>query len=127
MDEATYRLLRDLEGRAIQPEDYDLLGRLDESVKPTTLDSEHLRIFPLETYQKLPLCTKEANHLQVEFGVDFWRLPLLDNLSEGTSSSPVGGKQSSSDSCGICILDFQEGDELRTLLPCGHRFHRECI
>merc|ERR1739848_870333 len=29
--------------------------------------------------------------------------------------------------CGVCLLEFEEGDELRTLLPCGHRFHRECI
>jgi hypothetical protein len=31
-----------------------------------------------------------------------------------------------SDACVICILDFEDSDELRVLC-CGHPFHRECI
>ena len=29
-------------------------------------------------------------------------------------------------SCVICLIDFQEGDSVR-MLPCLHRFHRECV
>lgn len=31
-----------------------------------------------------------------------------------------------SDSCCICLNDYQQGEELR-LLPCQHRFHSQCI
>lgn len=50
LDLATYRMLRQLEQREIVPEDYDLLGRLDESVKPTTLSMEDLQGFPTKKH-----------------------------------------------------------------------------
>ncbi|KAF7056273.1 hypothetical protein CFC21_063696 [Triticum aestivum] len=28
--------------------------------------------------------------------------------------------------CAVCLEDFQDGDELRTM-PCSHSFHRCCI
>ena len=28
--------------------------------------------------------------------------------------------------CNICITDYEEGDSYR-VLPCGHRFHIECV
>lgn len=36
------------------------------------------------------------------------------------------GANSSSSSCSICCEDYAAGDVLRAL-PCGHRFHLECI
>ena len=38
VDEATYRLLMDLQFRDITPEDYEVLGELDKSVAPKKLD-----------------------------------------------------------------------------------------
>jgi len=29
--------------------------------------------------------------------------------------------------CAICICDFSPGEKVRTLPPCGHRFHKSCI
>merc|ERR1711943_111348 len=50
LDIATYRMLRQLEEREILPEDYDLLGRLDEAVKPATLSLEELYRFPTKVH-----------------------------------------------------------------------------
>lgn len=36
------------------------------------------------------------------------------------------GSNSSAESCSICVEDYGSGDCLR-ILPCGHRFHLECI
>merc|ERR1712190_96238 len=50
VDVETYRMLKQLEQRDICPEDYDLLGRLDESVKAATLSPEELEQFPIQVY-----------------------------------------------------------------------------
>merc|ERR1719469_313281 len=76
VDVATYRLLRDLESREISPEDYDLLGRLDEPVRPATLRPEQLKRFPSEPYAVKP---------SRQFGVDFWRLPLPVDVEEAST------------------------------------------
>lgn len=88
LDDETYRQLKSLEGREIRPEDYDLLGRLDENLKRETLEGKCLHVFPTEVYE-------------------------------------LGSKEPAS--CGICLDEFETGEVLRTLLPCGHRFHRSCI
>eukprot|EP00403_Amphidinium_massartii_P015484 CAMPEP_0178412360 /NCGR_PEP_ID=MMETSP0689_2-20121128/21976_1 /TAXON_ID=160604 /ORGANISM="Amphidinium massartii, Strain CS-259" /LENGTH=415 /DNA_ID=CAMNT_0020033607 /DNA_START=67 /DNA_END=1311 /DNA_ORIENTATION=- len=90
LDGDTYRALQELQNRDIRPEDYDLLGRLDENIQKATLDGCQLKLFPTELFKA------EA------------------------PSSPL-------ESCGVCLVDFQDGEELRTLLPCKHRFHRDCI
>lgn len=60
------------------------------------------------------------------------------NVADGPSASrPSAGTRDSEDvvpaaigreTCPICIVDFEEGDDLR-LLPCEgkHRFHQECV
>lgn len=30
------------------------------------------------------------------------------------------------DSCAICLIEFEKGEEVRTT-PCRHTYHRECI
>merc|ERR1712124_223313 len=73
LDVATYRLLRQLGEREILPEDYDLLGRLDQAVKPKTLSNEDLDLFETKTYAT-PLMLSSTS--LAEFGMDYWRLPL---------------------------------------------------
>ena len=29
--------------------------------------------------------------------------------------------------CAVCLGQFEEGDEVRMLLPCTHEFHKGCI
>jgi len=31
------------------------------------------------------------------------------------------------DRCLVCLSDYEQGEECRTLSGCGHLFHRECI
>jgi len=31
------------------------------------------------------------------------------------------------DRCLVCLSDYEQGEECRTLSGCGHFFHRECI
>jgi len=154
LDVATYFLLRQLEEREILPEDYDLLGRLDEAVKPKTLSNEDLDRFETKTYAtplmlfgtslaefgmdywRLPLAAlaheEDANSDVRCFGIDFWKLPMsmvsdADEMSTiATDDGDAASYLNSVNVCGVCLVDFDDGDELR-VLPCGHYFHRECI
>jgi hypothetical protein len=159
LDVATYRMLRELEQREILPEDYDLLGRLDDSLKPRTLNPDDLLRFETRTYAApsrssaevlntslaefsinfwrlpLPTLTHNKDNLVIDvscYGVDFWRLPLslLEDDSASTCVSDEDGSSGNGDSmfnvCGVCLVEFDGGEELR-VLPCGHLFHRECI
>merc|ERR1719253_1124821 len=83
LDVATYRLMRQLQAREIVPEDYELLGRLDEAVKPKTLSPEDVSSFPTKTYGVPIACPNDAS---VEFGVDYWRVPLLSSMLVGEST-----------------------------------------
>jgi hypothetical protein len=148
LDVATYRMLRQLEEREILPEDYDLLGRLDEVVKPATLSLEELNRFPTKVHsESRESLANSTCSLQPAFGLEFWRLPMpvLPEdvktecnrwgsdfwkiplpVSDDDGSTTASSNEDSSFVCGVCLLDCEEGDELRCL-PCGHSFHRECI
>merc|ERR1712232_1505093 len=80
--------LKQLEQREILPEDYDLLGRLDESVKPRTLEVEEVHRFPVQVYRLMANATSSAN--STEFGFDYWRLPLPLILNETDTCSKLG-------------------------------------
>ncbi|XP_015901006.1 RING-H2 finger protein ATL74 [Ziziphus jujuba] len=43
------------------------------------------------------------------------------------NSSPAGSPSSSASECAICLVDFCEGDKIRVLPKCKHRFHVVCI
>lgn len=95
-----------LQRRELRPEDYDLLGQLDDSIEQTTLSSEHLKLFPVESFQSPGTLESDPMYSQ--------NLPTAEQV-------PL-----SVEGCSICLVDFEDGDELRKL-PCGHRFHRACI
>jgi hypothetical protein len=40
----------------------------------------------------------------------------------GEEIFPVDG-----DRCLVCLSDYEQGEECRTLSGCGHLFHKECI
>ncbi|KAK9268278.1 hypothetical protein L1049_010721 [Liquidambar formosana] len=44
-----------------------------------------------------------------------------------TSKYATSGSPSSTSGCAICLVDFSEGDEIRILPKCNHRFHVACI
>jgi hypothetical protein len=96
-----------LQRRELRPEDYDLLGQLDDSIEQVTLSSEHLKSFPVESFQSPG--TPESD-------------PMYSQNLPTAAQAPL-----SVEGCSICLVDFEDGDELRKLLPCGHRFHRACI
>jgi len=163
LDESTCRLLRDLENREITPEDYDLLTILDVHNDHATLNSTQLSCFPVGIYKptspKVLQVPREGHTAQFEFGIDFWRLPLIDSevvgktcaspeslpVSNGVATAQFGidfwrlpraetkvdGDACAGElvncTCGVCLADLEAGDVIRTLLPCGHRFHQSCI
>jgi len=53
---------------------------------------------------------------------------MSTTLTYGSSSSSGDGSPATTEQqqCMVCFEDFAGGDELR-LLPCLHRYHRECI
>mmetsp|Transcript_108231 Transcript_108231/g.170630 ORF Transcript_108231/g.170630 Transcript_108231/m.170630 type:complete len:600 (+) Transcript_108231:40-1839(+) len=160
LDVETYRMLRQLEQRDIRPEDYELLGRLDDAVKPKTLNIADLERFTTKKYLAVSTCNVSTfSHRFPQFGVAFWQLPLPfledepkeivanstcfgldfwkieypkveDSGLASTVASDNGNEDLENDCllavCGVCLLDFDDGDELR-VLSCRHYFHRDCI
>lgn len=77
LDVDTYRMLRQLEQRDILPEDYDLLGRLDDTLKPRTLKPEDLARFETRTYVAPSTASSQVLDTSLaDFGISYWRLPL---------------------------------------------------
>ncbi|KAJ0982868.1 hypothetical protein J5N97_011123 [Dioscorea zingiberensis] len=49
-------------------------------------------------------------------------------LPVATYAAPASGSPASSTSrCAICLVDFSDGDTVRVLPSCSHRFHVACI
>ncbi|GJP48062.1 hypothetical protein CLOM_g7335, partial [Closterium sp. NIES-68] len=39
----------------------------------------------------------------------------------------LDGRSSACTECTVCLCDFNEGELVRSLPPCAHRFHVSCI
>lgn len=52
----------------------------------------------------------------------------VPSTSDQTTRQGINPEAMGRETCPICIVDFEEGDDLR-LLPCEgkHRFHQECV
>ncbi|KAK7407053.1 hypothetical protein VNO78_08693 [Psophocarpus tetragonolobus] len=55
-----------------------------------------------------------------------YRKKKVDHLVQG-QPQPNGGEENGRETCAICLGDFEEGQELRTMPECMHSFHVACI
>ncbi|RAL46445.1 hypothetical protein DM860_004724 [Cuscuta australis] len=53
-------------------------------------------------------------------------LQSLPKFAYAAAAAENGGRQLPAD-CAICLADYADGDEIRTLPQCGHAFHVQCI
>eukprot|EP00735_Rhodelphis_limneticus_P006318 TRINITY_DN18708_c0_g1::TRINITY_DN18708_c0_g1_i1::g.20358::m.20358 TRINITY_DN18708_c0_g1::TRINITY_DN18708_c0_g1_i1::g.20358 ORF type:complete len:232 (+),score=15.26,sp/Q8BI21/RNF38_MOUSE/41.00/9e-16,zf-RING_2/PF13639.1/38,zf-RING_2/PF13639.1/1e+03,zf-RING_2/PF13639.1/2.3e+03,zf-RING_2/PF13639.1/1.2e-15,zf-C3HC4/PF00097.20/1.4e+02,zf-C3HC4/PF00097.20/1.9e+03,zf-C3HC4/PF00097.20/4.7e-07,zf-C3HC4_3/PF13920.1/6.4e+02,zf-C3HC4_3/PF13920.1/6.4e+02,zf-C3HC4_3/PF13920.1/2.9e+03,zf-C3HC4_3/PF13920.1/1e- len=51
---------------------------------------------------------------------------LIDLLPTHTFHASHSTEEETHKQCMVCLMDYEEGDELRTL-PCFHSFHRDCV
>jgi len=47
--------------------------------------------------------------------------------SGGITKIGQDAKITDGDRCLVCLGDYEEGEECRTLSACGHLFHKDCI
>lgn len=116
VDSGTYAQLWSLQLRDIEPEDYDVLQRLQASVPPRTLREEHLSAFPTAY-------VGSRGQLIGKGGQPRAHGPgLAARLPAGSSADGFcAGLQ-----CTVCLEDFRLGEQVR-VLPCRHFFHQACI
>jgi len=50
----------------------------------------------------------------------------IDQLPARVFTKPSGSRTGEEQKCNICLGNFEEGEQLRTL-PCAHTFHQPCI
>ncbi|XP_066360735.1 RING-H2 finger protein ATL3-like [Miscanthus floridulus] len=51
-------------------------------------------------------------------------LPVSVYSSAGSGAEEGGGK---APECAVCIVELRDGDSVRVLPRCGHRFHADCV
>jgi len=89
-------------------------------------------------FWRLPISLDVADEPDVEqtveaekniFGSpDYWRLPLPKDADESTEEGSEGDSRRCDDElCAICYTEFEDGEAVRRLQPCGHCFHKSCI
>lgn len=154
VDEATARLLLELQYRDVLPEDYDLLGRLDEHVAK----QKQLGMDPADVQQLPEMTVAPGSRWAVAAGVqpppeeqpkpspaarvslfsnglsgcgERWTLKLwLETASAGTTAHTdpnIIALAEAQPVCAVCQMEWEDGEAVRCLPVCSHVFHRECI
>ncbi|KAF8408591.1 hypothetical protein HHK36_004654 [Tetracentron sinense] len=75
-------------------------------------------------------CTRRAVTEPVEWAASRHLnsgLKKKDMVALPTSTYATSGSPASTSGCAICLADFLDGDKIRVLPKCNHRFHVGCI
>ncbi|KAL3109391.1 hypothetical protein niasHT_015236 [Heterodera trifolii] len=83
-----------------------------------------------EEKQKLKLMYTAVDNLNIAANIknEPDKKNKRNRLSEAVSTMPEHTViVASSDQCPICLEDYQSGEKVRTLRPCKHKFHSDCI
>jgi len=79
-----------------------------------------------EPPQKKGLTKAQINQLPVNlYNGKAKKLKITQEKRSGKKCMEIS-EPSTNDSCAVCILDYKNGDLLKTL-PCSHKFHKGCI
>lgn len=118
-------LLLALQHRDLDPEDYDLLLRLDERVKPKTAETSLLDSLRVEVVTEPEVFFDASAAVDVS---DSSTLTAVDQLTSSPSEQPDGYIDADAPLtvCGVCLEQYDVGQR-RKYLPCGHAFHADCI
>lgn len=52
---------------------------------------------------------------------------MLSTVSNMFSFTPPQDAAAGGEACSICLVDYEKGDQVRSLNGCAHKFHLECI
>ncbi|KAK1423512.1 hypothetical protein QVD17_18815 [Tagetes erecta] len=69
---------------------------------------------------------RRPNQPAANKGVNKNVVESLPKYAYDSNNEESGGKLSSGD-CVICLVEYENGDEIRVLPECGHGFHVGCI
>eukprot|EP00656_Telonema_subtile_P034647 TRINITY_DN3870_c0_g1_i1.p1 TRINITY_DN3870_c0_g1~~TRINITY_DN3870_c0_g1_i1.p1 ORF type:complete len:289 (-),score=39.87 TRINITY_DN3870_c0_g1_i1:230-1096(-) len=106
---------------------WELQQRLEQDFL-ATLDGPAVELCGLTPHQLAELQTRDLSPEDYEL-----LLALDDQIAKKTvDASDIEAFESrpvtpgTEDSCSVCIMDFEPGESCK-VLPCGHRFHKDCI
>ncbi|KAF8928297.1 hypothetical protein EDD21DRAFT_204197 [Dissophora ornata] len=99
-------------------------GSKTDSVEPAGTSSEAIRNSS-DSFRSEPKSLSRANSISGRSVRSVAALAAAEALDAGARTE-VPNQQFVNETCAICLDDFSEGEEIRTL-PCHHEFHCECI
>ncbi|KAG2568323.1 RING-H2 finger protein ATL8-like [Panicum virgatum] len=54
-------------------------------------------------------------------------VPYASSAGAACGGDEESGEAAAEEECAICLAEFEEGEAVRVLPPCGHGFHAACI